>query len=85
MNLSTSRIETGETMEDFLVPHQSKGEAFDKIIHNLNQEVIKLTVLPSADLTIDLWVILRPTDKNFQKTITRDDLMWFTHHNRRYH
>ena len=59
MDLSTIRMETGETMEGFLGLHRLKGEIFHKIIHTASQEVINLTVLPSAGLTIDLWVVLR--------------------------
>ena len=76
MNLSTIRMETGETMEDLLVPRRSKGETFHKIIHTSNQKVIDLTILPSADLTINLLVILRLTNKHFHKTKTRGQLMW---------
>ena len=77
MNLSTIRMEIGETMEDFLVPHRSKGETSHKIIHTANQEVISLTILLSADLTIDLRLVLHLTNKSFHKTIIRHNLMSF--------
>ena len=54
MILSTIRLEIGETMEDFFVAHRLKGEIFHKIVQTPNQGVINLTILPSADLTIDL-------------------------------
>ena len=75
MDLSTIRSETGKTIEIFLL-HRLKGETFHKIIHTANQEVINLTLLPPADLTIDLRLVLRPTNTNFHKTITRRHLMW---------
>ena len=71
-------METGETMEIFLVLHRLRGEAFHKKIHTANQEVISLTILFSADLTIDLRLVLNVTNKNFHKTITRRHLRWFT-------
>ena len=42
-----------------------------------NQEVIKLTTLPSADLMIDLRLVLRPMNKSFRSTIVRHHLVWF--------
>ena len=77
MNLSTIRLGTSETMEDFLVLHRLKGEISHKISHTANQEVINLTILLSADLTIDLQPALHPTNKYFHNTITRRHLMWF--------
>ena len=61
-----------------LVLQRLKGETFHKMVHTASQEVISLTILFSADLTIDLrpgW--FTPTDKNFQKTETRRLLIWF--------
>ena len=55
MDLSTIKLETGETMEDFRAPHRLKRQ-FSKINHTANEEVINLTFLFSADLTTD-----RPT------------------------
>ena len=49
---------------------------FRKIIHTAIQEVINPTILPSADFTIDLRLVLRPTNKSSRKTIIRH-LMWF--------
>ena len=48
---------------------------FRKIIHTVNHEVILLTSLPFAGPTIDLWLVLRLTHKNFHKTIIRLHLM----------
>ena len=74
---STIRLEIGETMEDPLVLPWLRGETFHKIFHIANQEKTNLTTLPSADLKFDLWVVLRLTNKNFHKTITRHHLTWF--------
>ena len=75
MVLSTIGTGIGKTMEIFPVLHRFKGGTSHKIFHNANQEVINLTVLPSADLTINLRLLLRPTNKNFHKTITRRHLI----------
>ena len=77
LNLSAIRMETGETMEDFLVLHQLKGEILCRIFHSVDQEKINLTILPSAELTIDLWLVLRLTSKSFHKTKTGLLLTWF--------
>ena len=77
MVLSTTRKGTGETMEIFLVLHRLKGKIIRRIFQAANREVISPTTLLSADLTIDLRLVLRPTNKNFRKTITRQHLMWF--------
>ena len=77
MVLSTTRMGTGETMETFLVLHRLKGETTRRLVHTANQEVISPTTLLSADLTIHLRLVLRPTNKNFRKTITRQHLIWF--------
>ena len=76
-SLSTIRLRTGETMEIFLVPHRLKEETSHKIIPIANQEVINLTTLRSANLTIDLRLVLRPMNKSFRRTIIRHHLMWF--------
>ena len=76
MVLSTTRMGTGETMKIFLVLHRIEGETARRIVHTVNQEVISPTTLLSADLTIDLRLVLRPKNKNFRKTITRQHLMW---------
>ena len=77
-DLSTIRVETGETLEIFLVLHRFKGETSLKIVRTANQEVINLTILLSADLTIDLRLVSHLTNKNFHKTITRRHPMWST-------
>ena len=77
MHLSTIRMETGETMETFLVLHRRKGETFHKLFRTASQEVIDLTITPSADLPTDLRLVSRLTNKNFQRKITRRHLMWF--------
>ena len=77
MNLITIRMETGETMEDFPVLHQTKDEISHRIIHIDNQEVINLTALLSADPTLDLQLVLHATSKSFHKTIIRHHLTWF--------
>ena len=53
MNLSTIRMGTGGTMETFLFLHQIREETSHKTIPIGNQEMINLTTLRSADLTID--------------------------------
>ena len=57
MDLSTTRMETGKTMEIFLVLHRLKEETSHKITPIANQEVINLTTLRSADLTTDLRLV----------------------------
>ena len=70
-DLSTIRMGTGDTMETFLDPHRLKGETIRETVHTPNQDVISPTILLSADLTINLRLILRTTNKNFRKTKTR--------------
>ena len=77
MNLLTTRMGTGETMEIFLVPHPFKEETSQEITPIANQEVINLTTLRSTDLTIDQRLALRPMNKTFRRTIFRHHLMWF--------
>ena len=77
MNLSAIRKGTGGTMEIFLVLHQIQEETFHKTIPIANQEMINLTTLRSADLTIDLRQALRPMNRSFRRTIIRHHLMWF--------
>ena len=81
MDLSTIRTETGGIMETFLVLHQIQEETSHKIIPISNQEVINLTTLRSADLTIDLRLALRPMNRNFRRTINIIQCGSF-HHNR---
>ena len=68
---STIRMGTGDTVETFLVPHRLKGETIRRTVRTANQEVINPTILLSADLTIDLPLVLTPANKNFCETITR--------------
>ena len=77
MDLSTIRMETGETMETFLVLHRLKGEVSHRIIPTVNQEAINLTTQPSAGLTIDPRLVSRLTNKSSRKTLIRLHLMWF--------
>ena len=77
MNFSTTRMGTGETTDIFPVLRRLKGETSHKKIPIANQEMTNLITLRSADLTIELRLVLLPTNKNFRKTITRQHLMWF--------
>ena len=43
LDISTIRMETGETMGTFLLPHRPKGENSHKTIPTVNQEVTNLT------------------------------------------
>ena len=77
MDHSTIRMGTGETMGTPLVLHRIKGVTSHKITHIAKQEVINLTILPSADLTIDPRRVLHPMNESFRKTMNRQHLMWF--------
>ena len=77
MDLSLSRMGPGKTVENSLVLHPFEGETSYKIVHTASRGVINLKILLSADLTIDHRRVLRPTNKNFHKTITRRHLLWF--------
>ena len=77
MDLSAIRIETGGTMETFLLLHRPQGETSHKTIPIVNQEVINLKTLRSADLTIDLRQALRPMNRIFRRTKIRHHLMRF--------
>ena len=77
MNLSTTRMATGGTMETFLALHQIQEETSHKIIPIVHQEMNNLTTLRSAGLTIDLQQTLHPMNRNFRRTIIRHHLMWF--------
>ena len=55
---------TGETKAVFAVLHQLKEVTSHKIFHTANQEVISLTILFSADLPIDLRLVLHLTNKS---------------------
>ena len=77
MDLLTIRTETGETLEIFSVPHRLKEDTSHKINHTPNPEVINLTIQPSAHITINIRLVLRLRNKNFNKTITRRHLLWF--------
>ena len=75
MDLLTTIMGIGETMEIFLVLHRPKGEISHKITRTANLEVINPTILLSADLTINQRLVLRPMNKNFRGTIIRHHLM----------
>ena len=77
MDLSTIRMETGGKMETILFLHQIQEETSHKTIPIANQEVINPATSRSADLTIDLRLILRPMNKSFRRKIFRHHLMWF--------
>ena len=53
MHLSTIRMETGETREFFLVLQRRNGKTFHKLFRTTGQELMNLTIMPSADLTTD--------------------------------
>ena len=57
MNLSTIRKQTAETLDFFPVLHRLKGETSHRKIQTANQKVINLTILLSADPTIDRRVV----------------------------
>ena len=77
MNFSLIRMETGETVENFPVLHRLKEEISQKINPTANQQVINLTILLSAVMTINIRLVLHSTSKRFYKTITRRHLMCF--------
>ena len=64
-------METSELTEIFLVLHRLLGEIYHKTIHTAKQEVINITILLSADLTVDLRLVSHLTKKNFHKTTRR--------------
>ena len=64
MNLSTTRMGTGGTMETFLVLHQIQEETSHRTIPIAHQEMNNLTTLRPADLTIDLQQTLHPMNRN---------------------
>ena len=76
-DLSTIRMETEEPLEKFLVLHRLTGETSHKKNHIDNRKVIKLTILLSADLTIDPRLVSHLTNKNFHSKIIRRHPMWF--------
>ena len=77
MDLLTTRMGTDKIMETFPVLHWHQGEISHKTIHTANQEVIKPTTLPSADLKNDLRLFPHLTNKSSHKTIIRYHLMCF--------
>ena len=77
MDLSIIRMGPGEKKDTSLVLHRLKGETSHKVDHTASQGLINLTILLSADLIIDLRRVLRLTNKNFHKIITRRHLKWF--------
>ena len=76
-DLLTTRRGTGETKEVFAVLDRFKEENFRKLTPIANKEVISLTALRSADLTINQRLVLRRMNKSFRRTIMRHHLMWF--------
>ena len=76
-NLSAIRMETGGTMETFLLLHQILEKTSHKTIPIANQEMNNLTILRSADLKIDVQQTLHPMNRNFRRTIIRHHLLWF--------
>ena len=77
MNLSTTRMGTGGTMETFFLLHQIQEETSHKTIPIAHQEMNNLTTLRSAGLTIALQQTLHLMNRNFRRTIIRHHLMWF--------
>ena len=67
MDLSTIRMGTGETMATFLVLHRLKRETSPKMISVANQ-VLSLPTLLSADLIIDLRLVLQKFPQNNDQT-----------------
>ena len=53
MDLLTIEMETVEKLEILLALHRLRGETSEKTFHTVNQEVIKVTIVLSADLTTD--------------------------------
>ena len=77
MDLPTIRTETSETLESSPVLDRLKLKTSHKIFHTANQDMINLTILLSADMAIDLRLVLRLMNKMFLKTISRRHLIWF--------
>ena len=77
MDLSTTRMGTGEQMETFLVHHRLKQKTCHKITPIASQEVINLTILRSVGLAIDLRLVLHPMNKKFRRTKIKHHLLWF--------
>ena len=75
-DFSTVTVGTGETMEFLPVLHRFRGETSHKKFSTANQQ-INLTILLSADLTIDLRLVLRPMNKSFRNTTIKRHLLWF--------
>ena len=65
MDFSIFRMDNGETLEFFVVLQRLKGETSHRTIYNVNPEVINLTILLSADLTIDRRTVSYPMIKKF--------------------
>ena len=66
MDLSITRMGTGDQMETFLVHHRFKEETSHRITPTVSQEVINLITLRFVDLTIDQRLVLHPMNKNFR-------------------
>ena len=76
MHISAIGMEAGETLEIFLVLHRLKGEIAHRTILTTNEELVNLTIVLSADLTINRRVVSDLTNRNFRKTSTRRHRMW---------
>ena len=77
MDFSAIRMETDETTKNFFFLNRLKGETSHKRLNAANQEVINLTFLLPADLTISISPFSHTTNKSLQKTITRRHLISF--------
>ena len=69
-DLSTTRMGSGETREIYLVFRRLQEKTSHKITSIANQILTNLINLRSADLTIELRLVLRLFNKHFRKTIT---------------
>ena len=74
-DLPTTRLGTGESLENFLVLRRLKEEISHKITSIANYELTNLTTLLSAYLTIDQRLVSLLMNKNFRQTIIRHHLM----------
>ena len=76
MDLQTIKMETGETLEFFLVLHLLKGEISHRTTHIDNKELINQTILLFADLTVNRLVVSPLTNRNYCKPTTWCHPMW---------
>ena len=77
MDLSTTQMGTGGTMEISPILHRLQGKTSHKKLLAANQEVINLSTLPSAALTTYLPTVLHLTNTSSHKAIIRHHPMWF--------